>query len=585
MAVKNSTIAKIFWQHACKYPWAVIVILLSATVAVAMDTIYPWLFKSLIDLTAQGKDYPGIIAALTSVIFLILGIQTIKLIGNRTAGFVTAFWEPKVMSALQQTSFDYLLGHSYKFFTDNFAGSLARKVSRIGRAFLVIADEIIFRFIPVTVILVGTIIGLALRFPLIAGVFAIWCAVFIFFNYLASMWKLKVDVKKAEADSQTMGYTTDALTNSTTVKIFTGNDREKNSFKAVIGKWRKLQTTSWFRGETINSVQGFLTVAIQFGLMYWGVRLWLQGIFTIGDLILVQSYLLAVFNQIWDIGRAFRNIFEALADAREMVEILELPYDVQDKLRAKKLAVSNGVIEFDNVSFYFHSTRKVLKNFNMIIQPKEKVALVGVSGAGKTTVTKLLLRFHDIHGGKILIDGINIADVTQESLRQSIALVPQDPILFHRSLMENIRYGRPGATDSEVIAASKKARCHDFIKVLPDGYDTYVGERGVKLSGGERQRVAIARAILKDAPILALDEATSSLDSESELLIQDALRKLMADKTSIVIAHRLSTIMMMDRILVMDKGEVVDSGTHQQLLKKKGIYQNLWKIQAGGFIE
>jgi ATP-binding cassette subfamily B protein len=258
--------------------------------------------------------------------------------------------------------------------------------------------------------------------------------------------------------------------------------------------------------------------------------------------------------------------------------------DVQDVLSAKQLTVSKGAIEFKKVDFGYNATRKILREISLSIKPGEKIALVGSSGAGKSTVTKLLLRLFNLNKGKILIDGQDIAKVTQDSLRQNIALVPQDPILFHRSLKDNIRYGKPDATEEELIAASKQAHCHEFITALPEGYDSLVGERGVKLSGGERQRVAVARAILMNAPILILDEATSSLDSESEALIQDALTKLMEGKTVIAIAHRLSTIMQMDRIIVMQEGRILDEGKHEDLLTRDGLYKSLWSIQAGGFL-
>jgi ATP-binding cassette subfamily B protein len=299
------------------------------------------------------------------------------------------------------------------------------------------------------------------------------------------------------------------------------------------------------------------------------------------------------------VNRSLRRFYDALADAQEMVGILDTPHGVQDVPNATALVVSAGEVEFKNVDFHFSKERLVLNAINMIIKSGEKVALVGSSGAGKSTITKLLLRLYDIQAGQILIDGQDIAAVTQESLRNAIAFVPQEPVLFHRSLMENIRYGRRGATDTEVISAAKKAHCHEFIDSLPDKYETFVGERGVKLSGGERQRVAIARAILKNAPILILDEATSSLDSESEHLIQDSLKTLMdatpaghsiqskgaRGKTVVVIAHRLSTIMNMDRIIVIENGVVVAQGKHTDLLKAEGLYQKLWNIQVGGFIQ
>jgi ATP-binding cassette subfamily B protein len=273
-----------------------------------------------------------------------------------------------------------------------------------------------------------------------------------------------------------------------------------------------------------------------------------------------------------------------MANAKEMVEVMDKVSDVQDVLSAKQLTVSKGAIEFKKVDFGYNATRKILREISLSIKPGEKIALVGSSGAGKSTVTKLLLRLFNLNKGKILIDGQDIAKVTQDSLRQNIALVPQDPILFHRSLKDNIRYGKPDATEEELIAASKQAHCHEFITALPEGYDSLVGERGVKLSGGERQRVAVARAILMNAPILILDEATSSLDSESEALIQDALTKLMEGKTVIAIAHRLSTIMQMDRIIVMQEGRILDEGKHEDLLTRDGLYKSLWSIQAGGFL-
>ena len=302
--------------------------------------------------------------------------------------------------------------------------------------------------------------------------------------------------------------------------------------------------------------------------------------------VLVQVYLIQLISQLWDFGKTIRHIYRSLADAEEMVAILNTPYDVQDISTAKSIKVKKGEIEFRRVEFSFNKTRKVLRKIDLKIRAGEKVALIGPSGAGKSTIVKLLLRLHDIESGAIFIDGQNIHAATQESLRANLSLVPQDPILFHRTLFENICYGKPEATKKEVERAAKLAHCDDFIELLPEGYDTYVGERGIKLSGGERQRVAIARAILKNAPILILDEATSSLDSHSEALIQSALKNLMKGKTVIVIAHRLSTIRTMDRIVVVDGGRIKEEGTHESLLRKpRSLYARLWKLQAGGFLK
>jgi ABC-type multidrug transport system fused ATPase/permease subunit len=340
---------------------------------------------------------------------------------------------------------------------------------------------------------------------------------------------------------------------------------------------------SWNTDEIIWAFQDILIVGINIGLLWGTLILWQRGLFTIGDFVLVQSYLLGLFNQLTNINQNMRRCYDAIADASEMIEIIKMPHEVADLPRAPELAVTRGEIVFDDAGFSYPNGQPALEHFTLTVAGGEKLALVGPSGAGKTTVTRLLLRFYDVTSGAIRIDGQNIKNVTQDSLRNAIAFVPQEPILFHRTIMENIRYGRRDARDGEVIAASRAAHCDEFIKSLSEGYETLVGERGVKLSGGERQRVAIARAILKNAPILVLDEATSSLDSESEALIRDALQTLMKGKTVIVIAHRLSTIMKMDRIVVIEGGGIAAQGSHQELLEQGGLYKKLWSIQAGGF--
>jgi ATP-binding cassette subfamily B protein len=309
----------------------------------------------------------------------------------------------------------------------------------------------------------------------------------------------------------------------------------------------------------------------------------------VGTAFLIVTYTGIITQRLWDFSSlVLRNYNRSLGDAREMTEILAIEPEVKDATKPEKPRIRKGVITFDNMSFTHPESRdndSLFVNLKLNIASGEKIGLVGHSGSGKTTLTKLLLRFTDVDGGAILIDGQNIAHITQDDLRLNIAYVPQEPLLFHRSIRENIAYGKIDASDKEMQAAAQKAHAAEFIERLPAGYDTVVGERGVKLSGGQRQRIAIARAILKDAPILVLDEATSALDSESEKLIQAALWELMKGRTTIVIAHRLSTIQKMDRIIVLDNGKVVEEGTHASLLKKKGTYAKLWAHQSGGFIE
>jgi ATP-binding cassette subfamily B protein len=553
-------------------------------VGIGLEATQPWFLKLLFDLLEQTTPTTATIGLFVPVILTIVAVKSAAWVSWRVMAVLNNRFQPLVMADLEATAFRYLLGHSYKFFADSFAGSLVKRVARLSRAFERLADEITFKIVPVVVVLAGAIVGLYLQYPLLAALFVLWAAAFLYLNYVASKWALLIDVERAKIDSETGGALADAVSNAVTIKLFPSLEFEVAKFKEVLGRFVRAQTRSWDRHEIIFGVQAALMIGIEGVMMYIGVKFWLNGTLTLGDIAFIQTYLILVFGKLWEVGRSFRHIFDAFADGKEMTEIMLTPHSVRDRKGAKPLKVKRGNIDFKRVTFGFEG-RPVLDDFSLAIRPKEKVALVGPSGAGKTTVTKLLFRFYDLKNGRVLIDGQDLSRVTQDSLRDQVSLVPQDPILFHRTLMENIRYGRRDASDQEVIEAARRAHCDEFISALPHGYDTFVGERGVKLSGGERQRVAIARAIVKNAPILVLDEATSSLDSESEALIQDALRALMRDKTVIVIAHRLSTIMEMDRIVVVENGRIVSQGTHQELLREKGTYFKLWNIQAGGFAE
>jgi ATP-binding cassette subfamily B protein len=398
-------------------------------------------------------------------------------------------------------------------------------------------------------------------------------------------WRHEYKVERAAQDSRMTGVLSDAIGNHSAVMQFAAEDREESFFAEVVAKWRAATMRAWNADAWNYAIQGLLAIAVEAGLMIGAVFLWQQGLLTIGDFVLIQVYVIALIERLWNIGSNMRRLYDAFADASEMIDIIKTPHAIADAPNAPELSVSGGMVSFENVLFYFDEKQPVLPDFSLAIASGEKIALVGPSGAGKSTITKLLLRLYDASGGAVKIDDQDVRMVTQRSLRKAISFVPQEPALFHRTLRENIAYGKQDATEEEIISAAKKAHCHEFISKLPLGYDTYVGERGVKLSGGERQRVAIARAILKDAPILVLDEATSSLDSESEHLIQDALKTLMEGKTVIVIAHRLSTIMTMDRIVVIEDGKIAAEGTHDELLDDhSGLYHKLWSIQAGSFL-
>jgi ATP-binding cassette subfamily B protein len=572
-------------RESLRYPWLLTGTVIGVLGVQAADLISPLYLKQFFNIL--GGMMPGGKAAgeLLAVLFVIAVISLGRWLFLRIQTFSIVHIESRVMAGLYSKSFLYLIRHSYHFFISQFTGTLTRRVSKFANAYEAIFDDVVMQFFPTALFMAGAVVILFLRNHILGIALGIWTICFVVFQIFVARLRQPIRVKRSEEDSRMVGALADAISNQTTITLFSGVTDENTRFAGAISRWKAATMRSWITDEYIWSAQGLLMVVINIGLLYGAINYWKQGLLTLGDFVLIQTYLLGSFDRLNSINRGLRRFYDAYADAAEMVEILEMPHGIMDAPGATELNATSCRIEFKNVDFYFHKNREILKDLNLMVESREKLALVGPSGAGKTTITKLLLRLYDISGGTIEIDGQNIASVTQESLRMAVSFVPQEPVLFHRTLMENIRYGKRDATDEEVVQAAKEAHCHEFIASLPDGYQTYVGERGVKLSGGERQRVAIARAILKNAPILVLDEATSSLDSESEALIQDALQTLMKDKTVIVIAHRLSTIMKMDRIIVLENGAIVAQGSHEELLAHKGLYHKLWSIQAGGFTD
>lgn len=578
------SVARMYFRHVRKYPVLLIGVFLGAAGIQATALAAPWYLRRFFNILAASQPDASVVTALLGIVGALALIYAAEWVLRRVQDVGIMYLESRVMTDLFANTFEYLIGHSYNFFISRFAGSLTHRVSKFVRAFEVIFDAILLQFFPTLLFVAGAITVLYIRNRTLGIALGVWAVLFVSFQLYVAKLRQPVRAERSEADTRVTGALADAISNHSTIALFSGEAHERGLFAGVVGAWRAATLKSWFTDNAIWAGVGLFMAAIEIGLLYGATRFWSRGLLTIGDFVLIQAYLLTTFDRLVSINRELRRFFDAFADASEMAHILELPHDVRDAPDAPALAVSEGRIAFTGVHFAFHSGTPVLHDLTLSIAGGERVALVGPSGAGKSTITKLLLRFFDIEKGSIAIDGQDISKVRQESLRDAVSYVPQEPILFHRSLMENIRYGRRGASDAEVIDAAKKAHCHEFISNLPETYQTYVGERGVKLSGGERQRVAIARAILKNSPILVLDEATSSLDSESEALIQDALGVLMKDKTVVVIAHRLSTIMKMDRIVVVERGRVAASGTHRELLTGGGLYQKLWSIQAGGFL-
>ena len=585
MKSHSLAILKDYFSSTFKFKYLAVFLLFVVIADYVLSLITPIFYKNFFNILAAGELSEQATAGLMNILLIIAVAYFFRWLFIRLGTFISIHIRTKVVYDLSNRCFAYLHKHSFDYFNSEFVGSLVKRVQWYVRAFESIFEKFLWDILPLIIGIFGILLVVFFVHAYLAWIILIWLAVFMAFNIAVIKYKLKYDLQRSQAATKVTAVLADTITNQSNVKLFNGYDREVKNFSKVTDKLRSLQKLTGNISAGIDAVQSFLMFALEIGIFYFAIKFWQQGLITVGDFFLLQSYVITIFWRVWDFGRVIRDIYENLADAAEMHEILNKPHDIQDVSGAKSLLVSRAEIEFKNVKFAYPRGADIMENFNLKIGAGERLALIGPSGAGKTTVVKLLLRMYDPQGGQILIDDQDISQVTQESLWQNVSLVPQDPILFHQPLIENIRYGRPGVTDEEVIKAAKAAHCHEFISGLADGYDTYVGERGIKLSGGERQRVAIARAILRNAPILLLDEATSSLDSESEGFIQDALDELMKGKTVIVIAHRLSTIKKMNRIVVIDNGEVIEQGTHKDLNKlSQGVYRKLWELQAGGFV-
>ncbi|MFZ2983564.1 MAG: ABC transporter ATP-binding protein [Minisyncoccia bacterium] len=571
---------------SAKYPVALTFVLLGTICALIASVVAPLYLREFINILSSGEAPSVVVSSLFGVLLVYAGVGAANWTSRRIQIAAIVQIEARVMADLTNSAFSHLIRHGHDFFISNFAGTLTRRVTRYARAYEQVFDGLVFSFFQTFLFAAGSIYILYTRNIWLGLGLLVWVILFVTIQVLLTRWRHPIRVARAAEDSRMTGALSDAIGNHSTIAFFATEKTEQSILGSIVHSWQTITLRSWNSNMWINGIQHALAIVVEVGLLGGAVLLWQKGLLTVGDFVLIQVYILGLIDQIWNMGNALRQLYDAFADASEMVDIMEMPHAIQDAESAKALELTDGKIEFGDTSFYFTPDRPVLDHFSLDIRGGEKVALVGPSGAGKTTITKLLLRLYDPSVGVITIDNQDISKVTKESLRRLISFVPQESILFHRTLRDNIRYGKQDATEEEIIAAAKSAHCHEFISKLPEGYDTFVGERGIKLSGGERQRIAIARAILKNAPILILDEATSSLDSESEALIQDALAKLMQGKTVIAIAHRLSTVMKMDRIIVMENGKAILSGTHDELLaQESNLYKKLWEIQAGGFID
>jgi ATP-binding cassette subfamily B protein len=592
----------LIWNGIKEYKSAVISYVILALAAGCWGPFNSLILRNLINLLPDVAT-GGISDLIFPASLIVINFIVFDNFTWRGISYIKYKYFPFVLNKADNLLLEYTLRQSYHFFGERLSGTLAKQIfhlidgmekilytsaSHILRATSLLAMSFIFAYQVNSVFLL---------------ILVLWSL--FFFGISLFMSKKLTHLSQDQAAKETVlgGEIIDSLTHSFSISIFARRQYEIARRKGSMGGYRKAYQKKEMYALIMHSIQGGLIAIMMAFSIYFLVYLYGNGGVTIGDFALILGLSIETGHMIWHTMDEVDELNKTVGRCRQSLQSLSVPIEIVDHPNARILTCTKGKIVFDHVTFNYKGTEPLFKNKTIEIGAGQKVGLVGYSGGGKSTFVNLILRFYDVTNGAILIDGQDIRNVTQDSLRENIAMIPQDPSLFHRSLMENIRYGRLGASDEEVIAAAQKAHAHEFIEKLPSGYDTLVGERGVKLSGGQRQRIAIARAMLKNAPILILDEATSQLDSVTETLIQDSLLELMntptyteslsaqsippesgASKTVLVIAHRLSTLLSMDRILVFDKGKIVEDGTHSELIERSGLYKRLWNAQVGGFL-
>lgn len=569
-----------------KFKWGIMAMVLFEALQATCQILIPYAVKNFIDTVNQlhspsDATWEILKSPMTFFVSLSLGI----LIFSRASGTTLVIIGPSIRRMVRQQLYHYLQFHSHRFFMGSFAGTLANRISEVSMGVNHSLWTVLFDFWPVCISFSVSLFLISQvntsLFIFLAG----WIFIYVLVSFLLATRCRKYAKNFAATRSQVSGKIVDAVTNVLNTKMFSKLDFERKHLSEYLNsEVTAARKTFWFM-EKMRWFQFTSTLILQIGIISFALNIWINGGISVGAFSMVTGLSLLIINDARGLCRRFLEFFEYIGNISDGVSAIVLPHEVIDTNDASKLIVKRGEIKFDNVTFAHQQQNAIFTNLNVIIPAGQRVGLVGFSGSGKTTFANLILRFFNLHAGKIFIDQQDITTCSQDSLRSQISMIPQEPMLFHRSLMENIRYGKNDATDEEVIEAAKRAKAHDFIIKHPDGYNALVGERGVKLSGGQRQRIAIARAILKNAPILILDEATSSLDSITEKAIQMGLEELMKNKTVVVIAHRLSTISHLDRILVFDKGVIIEDGSHQELLQKSsGHYAKLWNMQVGGFL-
>ncbi|MBR7988830.1 ABC transporter ATP-binding protein [Burkholderia cenocepacia] len=560
------------------HPVAHLVVLCSVLAAVGCALGSQYAIKHLIDVLATGRHHPG---PLWSAFALLVGLIAADNMLWRVGGWVAAHTFVAVTGDLRRDLFQYLIGHSPTYYSEKQPGTLASRITATSNAVYTSENTMAWNVLPPCIAVMGAILMIIVVNPLMAaGLLGCSAVLSVILFKLAGRGSARHHAFAAKA-AAVDGELVDVIGNMGLVRAFGMTLREQKRFSATVKAEMDARQQSLLYLEKLRLLHAVITAMLSAGLLGWALWLWDQGRATSGDIVLVSSLGFTILHGTRDLAVALVDVTQHVARLSEAVKTLLEPHGMPDRSDAQPLSAKGGRVDFERVTFAYPHRRAILDHFDLHIEPGQRVGLIGKSGAGKSTVLALLQRFYDTQDGVVKVDGQDVKGLTQDSLRHAIALVPQDISLLHRTIYDNIAYGRPDATRDEVLAAARDARCAEFIEAMPEGYDTIVGDRGVKLSGGQRQRIAIARAILKDAPILLLDEATSALDSASEEAIQSALDRLMVGRTVIAIAHRLSTLRNFDRIIVMNNGKVIDDGPPDVLRNRPGLYRDLLAKQHG----
>ncbi|MBG1266351.1 ABC transporter ATP-binding protein [Nostoc sp. WHI] len=567
------------------FRWWYVAMVILEVIHATCGIMLPYAIGEIIrSVTRSPGDSKQIFDTVSQPLMLFTALSLGEVVFGRSAGLLQTILHPIHRQHIVRSLYAYLQHHSHRYLSSSFAGSLAHRIGETSLGVTQTMQMLITEFMPVIIVYIVSTILLYRVYPPLAAFVGVWAVLFISISFwLATRCRI-YSRKAAAARSETTGIIVDAVTNLSSSRLFARLGFERGYLNDQLrGELKKVRESNWY-SERIRWFQFISAAVLKIGTLYYSLSLWSQGLIATADFVVATSLSLLIISEARNLSRRLLEFFEHIGNITNGISTIIQPHEIIDRDNAIAHSITQGQIEFRQVNFSYSLGKKVFDNLSITIQPGQRVGLVGFSGSGKSSFVNLILRLFDPQSGQILIDGVDIQDMTQDALHSQISLIPQDPSLFHRTLIENIRYGRIDATDEEVVEAARQAYAHDFIAQIKEGYDSLVGERGVKLSGGQRQRIAIARVILKDAPILILDEATSSLDSITEKAIQDTLDSVMDGKTVIVVAHRLSTIAHLDRILVFDKGRIVEDGTHTKLLARRGAYYRLWKMQAGGFL-